>query len=345
MTVPPRVDFAFTMGDVFPAGDPIARYVMRLSIGLGDIRLVADQLMRDNLTDRERVYFGRLLMAHMREILLVLEPPPLSKRQTEAEAPEPLHVGDVIATLGEGNPDVVAKLKTLWANARVALKAHLELRPETTLWQELRRVRRSRPLPLRLYRRGRHGANGGARNRSLPPRGFTEMTSAKWSCKREVRRPRLGGRSAFPMSEAVVSQRPPAPGPRERRGGGTARAGHGGDRAAVFAPAQHRGGLLSDQARRREPAVRRRHDDYTPRRPNGRWVSVSQHRSRVAERSCFARGRALCQGWRLRAHPFYRHHPDLAQVCGQGAMRDGGRCRQVLRYFFYRCPGGLRLTS
>jgi hypothetical protein len=53
MTQPERADFVFRMADVFPPNDATARYVARLSIGLADLRLVAERLMRDELTDRK----------------------------------------------------------------------------------------------------------------------------------------------------------------------------------------------------------------------------------------------------------------------------------------------------
>jgi hypothetical protein len=133
MEPPVRVDYVFRMGEVFPSDDPTGRYVARLSMALADLRLVADQMMRDDLTDRERVYFGRLMMAHMREVLLVLEPP-------ERE-PEAIRVGDVIAGMGTHEPGAPALLRHLWDTARAQLKAPLVLRRETTLWRELRRVR------------------------------------------------------------------------------------------------------------------------------------------------------------------------------------------------------------
>lgn len=133
MTQPSRADFEFRMGDVFPPCDSTARYVARLSMGLADLRLVADQLMRDGLSDRERVYFSRLMMAHMREVVLVLEPP-----DSETDA---LRVTDVIATMGTTDPRAPAYLARLWEAARDQLKAPLELQPKTTVWRELRRVR------------------------------------------------------------------------------------------------------------------------------------------------------------------------------------------------------------
>ncbi len=129
-------------GRGLPPDDAIGRYIMRLSMALSDLGLVADQMAdgRD-LSDRERVHFGRLMMVHMREALLVLEPPPLSKKQRKAGEPPPLTIADAITALGAGDADVRAALERHWADLRTLLKEPLSLRPESSLWDELRRVR------------------------------------------------------------------------------------------------------------------------------------------------------------------------------------------------------------
>jgi hypothetical protein len=57
----------FKMGAVFPADDPVARFVMACSIALGDLRVAADYAVRPDQPDHERIYFVRLLISHMRE--------------------------------------------------------------------------------------------------------------------------------------------------------------------------------------------------------------------------------------------------------------------------------------
>jgi hypothetical protein len=40
-------DAEFKMSEVFPADDPFARFVVRLSMALGDLRLAGKPLLRD----------------------------------------------------------------------------------------------------------------------------------------------------------------------------------------------------------------------------------------------------------------------------------------------------------
>jgi hypothetical protein len=70
-----RRTYYFKVGDVFPADDRMARYVMRLSLALGDMRIAADYAVRNRQRNHERLYFVRLLASHMRELVLLLDPP------------------------------------------------------------------------------------------------------------------------------------------------------------------------------------------------------------------------------------------------------------------------------
>lgn len=105
----------------------------------------------------------------------------------------------MIAALGQGNPDVVATLQTLWTNARTTLKAPLELRPESTLWQELRRVRD------RLLHYGYTAEADAALTKALETvaceEGLYEITSAKWVDAKFADLVSLN--LAFPMSEGT----------------------------------------------------------------------------------------------------------------------------------------------
>jgi len=53
----------------------MARYVMRLSIALGDLRIAAHYATRKRQNGAERLYFVRLLASHLREVLLIMDPP------------------------------------------------------------------------------------------------------------------------------------------------------------------------------------------------------------------------------------------------------------------------------
>lgn len=65
----------FQMGDAFPPDDPIAVWVMNLSIALGDLRVVAEYATRPEQPEYERTYFVRIFASHLREVskLLVLD--------------------------------------------------------------------------------------------------------------------------------------------------------------------------------------------------------------------------------------------------------------------------------
>lgn len=67
--------YYFKIGDVFPADDRMARYVMRLSLALGDLRIAADYAVRDRQRSAERLYFVRLTASHLRELVILLDPP------------------------------------------------------------------------------------------------------------------------------------------------------------------------------------------------------------------------------------------------------------------------------
>ena len=60
-------ELRFRVGAIFPADNPTARYVMAVSIVLGDLRTAAAQAAREDVADHERLYFRRLLDLHVRE--------------------------------------------------------------------------------------------------------------------------------------------------------------------------------------------------------------------------------------------------------------------------------------
>jgi hypothetical protein len=60
------------MRDVFPAHYPLARFVVACSIALGDLRVAVEYAVRDEQPVHERIYFVRLLIAHMRETVKLI---------------------------------------------------------------------------------------------------------------------------------------------------------------------------------------------------------------------------------------------------------------------------------
>ena len=75
MANPLRARYSFEYGEVFDSDDRMARYVERLSNALGDLRVVAHYAVRQRQSAGERLYFVRLLASHLREIVLLLDPP------------------------------------------------------------------------------------------------------------------------------------------------------------------------------------------------------------------------------------------------------------------------------
>lgn len=70
-----KATYSFRIGAAFPAGDWLARYVMRLSIALGDMRIAGHYATRSRQRAGERLYFVRLLASHLRELVMLLDPP------------------------------------------------------------------------------------------------------------------------------------------------------------------------------------------------------------------------------------------------------------------------------
>ena len=60
-------ELRFRVGAIFPADNATARYVMAVSILLGDIRAALALSAREDLPDHERLYLHRLLRQHLRE--------------------------------------------------------------------------------------------------------------------------------------------------------------------------------------------------------------------------------------------------------------------------------------
>ena len=70
-----KVTYSFRIGVAFPADDWLARYVMRLSMALGDMRIAGHYATRNRQRAAERLYFVRLLASHLRELVMLLDPP------------------------------------------------------------------------------------------------------------------------------------------------------------------------------------------------------------------------------------------------------------------------------
>ena len=136
------------MGDAFPADDVVARYVMRLSMALGDVRVAMDYLVREEQPPYERLYFVRLAALHLRELVLLIDPPQEPWRDAPCAAcgkPEPrepfvLPDVEVLIAATRASESDGGKLRAAREEVRRRLAERFELRP-VLLRQELRQMR------------------------------------------------------------------------------------------------------------------------------------------------------------------------------------------------------------
>lgn len=114
----------FKMADAFSPDDPIAVWVMNLSIALGDLRIVAEYATRDEQPEHERIYFVRVFSSHLREIskLLVHD---FQKRQD---------VREFVSGLPQDAQDARDEADTL-------LHGGFPARPDVVVWEDLKRLR------------------------------------------------------------------------------------------------------------------------------------------------------------------------------------------------------------
>lgn len=126
-------DATFLIGDVFPSDDPLARYVVRLSTALNDLRLAASPLLQsfDQTPDYVRMYQVRITAGHANELAQLVEPEGRSSLPT---------VDDLIATLGKVDPKIASDIglaRTEFVQALNTPLAHAQ----TTLRREINRLR------------------------------------------------------------------------------------------------------------------------------------------------------------------------------------------------------------
>lgn len=123
----------FKIGEAFPDRDAIGRYVMRLSMALGDLRVAGEYAVRDEQPDYERLYFVRLMASHMREAILLLDPPDRGIVPT---------VEDFIDALPADCRELHAdRLRAAHDEVLSCLRRQFSLRPGLNLRNELRRMR------------------------------------------------------------------------------------------------------------------------------------------------------------------------------------------------------------
>lgn len=124
-TIDDEPGFIFRMGDAFPAHDPISRWIVNMSIAYNDLRVAGKYLGRAEQPVSERIYFLRILVSHLREILklIVLDPR------------ERCDVREFVARLPQQAQDARGAVE------RAESTAAYVLRPGISLYEEVKRIR------------------------------------------------------------------------------------------------------------------------------------------------------------------------------------------------------------
>src|SRR4051812_38890048 len=65
--------FSFVMGEVFPADDPVAEWVITLALAMNDLTLVNAMSEKDEDQPDRSFYWARLALSHFAEAALFLE--------------------------------------------------------------------------------------------------------------------------------------------------------------------------------------------------------------------------------------------------------------------------------
>jgi hypothetical protein len=113
--------------------DEVARYVMRVSMALGDLRVAGEYAVREDQPGYERLYFVRLFASDMREAVLLLDPP------DRGVVPA---VEDFTAALPADCQELHAKpLREAHEEILRLLRRQFTLPPGVNLRNELRRMR------------------------------------------------------------------------------------------------------------------------------------------------------------------------------------------------------------
>lgn len=122
----------FRLADAFDPNDRIARYVMRLSIALGDLRIAASYLTREEQPAYERIYFADLTAAHIHEVCILFNPPDEAIPGVE----------DFIAAVIEPeDAEGADELRAHYRNVQRALQQRVKVPGKPTLGSEIRRLR------------------------------------------------------------------------------------------------------------------------------------------------------------------------------------------------------------
>lgn len=125
--------FEFRIGDVFDPDDEMARYLVRLSIALGDLRIAGGTyLIREEQPMHERMYFGRLTAAHLHELGILFN---------RGDAAIPSIEDFIAAVVAPDDPATAQRLRDRHKEVQRALSAPVRVPGKPRLASELKRLR------------------------------------------------------------------------------------------------------------------------------------------------------------------------------------------------------------
>jgi hypothetical protein len=126
-----RVRIEFRYPDAFDPDDRIARYVTRISIALGDLRIAGTYVTRPEQPAHERMYFMRLTASHIHEVCVLFNPPDEAIPRIE----------DFIAAVADQDDKGAEELRTLHKRVQRALQQPVKVPGKPRLGSEISRIR------------------------------------------------------------------------------------------------------------------------------------------------------------------------------------------------------------
>lgn len=127
-----RTRIEFYLADAFDPDDRIARYVMRLSLALGDLRIAATYLTREEQPAYERMYFEDLTAAHIHEVCILFNPPDEAIPGVE---------DFIAAVVDPEDAESAGALRTDYRRVQRALQRPVKVPGKPTLGSEIGRLR------------------------------------------------------------------------------------------------------------------------------------------------------------------------------------------------------------
>lgn len=127
-----RARIEFRLADAFDPDDRIARYVMRLSLALGDLRIAATYLTREEQPAYEQMYFADLTAAHIHEVCILFNPPDEAIPGVE---------DFIAAVVDPEDAESAEQLRTDYRHVQRALQQRVKVPGKPTLGSEIGRLR------------------------------------------------------------------------------------------------------------------------------------------------------------------------------------------------------------